>query len=117
MPWPFTLGHAIGGIIVEEGSGLTCEFMMGQFMDAGKIETSCHRIRTEGLDVLGSWAFTGNDLPPGVDMLSRARDNSPRLHMQTVYPVTEDGVSRAVADAMAMRAVKFTIVPFPELVD
>ena len=36
--------------------------------------------------------------------------------MQTLYPFTQDGVSRAVADAMAMRTVKSTIVPFPELV-
>jgi hypothetical protein len=37
--------------------------------------------------------------------------------MQTVYPFTTEGVERAVADAMAMRTVKSTIVPFPELAD
>jgi hypothetical protein len=36
--------------------------------------------------------------------------------MQTLYPFTEEGVAQAVADAMAMRTVKSTIVPFPELV-
>jgi threonine dehydrogenase-like Zn-dependent dehydrogenase len=90
---------------------------MGQFTDAGTIETSWHRICAKDLNVLGSWAFTGNDLPLGVDMLYRARDKYPWLDMQTLYPFTEEGVSRAVADAMAMKTVKSTIVPWPELVD
>ena len=65
---------------------------MGQFTDAGKIETSWHRICAKDLNVLGSWAFTGNDLPLGVDMLYRARDKYPWLEMQTLYPFTEEGV-------------------------
>jgi hypothetical protein len=36
--------------------------------------------------------------------------------MQTLYPFDEDGLASAVADAMAMRTVKSTIVPWPELV-
>jgi threonine dehydrogenase-like Zn-dependent dehydrogenase len=47
---------------------------MGQFTDAGSIETSWHRICTKDLNVLGSWGFTGNDLPLGVDMLYRTRN-------------------------------------------
>ena len=90
---------------------------MGQFTDAGSIETSWHRICTKDLNVLGSWAFTGNDLPLGVDMLYRAQRRYPFAEMQTLYPFDEDGVARAVADAMAMRTVKSTIVPWPELVD
>jgi hypothetical protein len=66
--------------------------------------------------VLGSWAFTGNDLPLGVDMLYRTRGKYPYFDMQTIYPFTEKGVTEAVADAMAMKTVKSTIVPFPELV-
>ena len=69
------------------------------------------------LNVLGSWGFTGNDLPLGVDMLSRTRDKYPWLDMQTLYPFTEDGIGRAVADAMAMKMVKSTIVPWPELAE
>jgi threonine dehydrogenase-like Zn-dependent dehydrogenase len=89
---------------------------MGQFTDAGSIETSWHRICAKDLTVLGSWAFTANDLPLGVDMLYRARDKYPWFDMQTLYPFDEDGIARAVADAMAMRTVKSTIVPWPELV-
>ncbi|MGY4338453.1 threonine dehydrogenase-like Zn-dependent dehydrogenase [Bradyrhizobium sp. LM2.9] len=90
---------------------------MGQFTDAGSIETSWHRICTKDLNVLGSWGFTGNDLPLGVDMLYRTRDKYPWLKMQTIYPFTEEGVAQAVRDAMAMKTVKSTIVPWPELVE
>jgi hypothetical protein len=37
--------------------------------------------------------------------------------MQTIYPFSEQGIAEAVADAMAMKTVKSTIVPWPELVD
>src|SRR5207248_8945913 len=87
---------------------------MGQFTDAGKIETSWHRICTKDLNVLGSWAFTANDLPLGVDMLYKARDKYPWRKMQTLFPFTVAGVRDAVAQAMAMRTVKSTIVPFEE---
>ena len=90
---------------------------MGQFTDAGSIETSWHRICTKDLNVLGSWGFTGNDLPLGVDMLYRTRNKYPWTDMQTLYPFSQDGIGRAVADAMAMKTVKSTIVPWPELVE
>ena len=35
---------------------------MGQFTDAGAIQTNWHRICTKDLTVLGSWGFTPNDL-------------------------------------------------------
>jgi len=88
---------------------------MGQFTDAGSIETSWHRICTKDLNVLGSWAFTANDLPLGVDMLYKARDKYPWRKMQTLFPFTVAGVKDAVAQAMAMKTVKSTIVPFEEL--
>ena len=90
---------------------------MGQFTDAGKIETSWHRICAKDITVLGSWAFTGNDLPLGVDMLYRRREKYPWLEMQSLYPFTAEKVTQAIADAMAMRTVKSTIVPFPELAE
>ena len=89
---------------------------MGQFTDAGPIATSWHHICAKDLNVLGSWAFTANDLPLGVDMLYRTRAKYPWLDMQTLYPFTEQGVAQAVADAMAMKTVKSTIIPWPELV-
>ena len=90
---------------------------MGQFTDAGGIDTNWHRICTKDLNVLGSWAFTANDLPKGVDMLWKARDRFPWLDMQTPFEFTEQGVARAVADAMAMRTVKSTIMPNPDLAE
>lgn len=88
---------------------------MGQFTDAGSIETNWHRICTKDLNVLGSWAFTANDLPLGVDMLDRARDRYPWRAMQTLFPFTEAGVADAIAQAMAMKTVKSTIVPFDDM--
>lgn len=89
---------------------------MGQFTDAGSIMTSWHRICTKDLNVLGSWAFTANDLPLGVEMLYKARDKYPWRDMQTLFPFTVEGVKDAVAQAMAMKTVKSTIVPFPEMI-
>jgi threonine dehydrogenase-like Zn-dependent dehydrogenase len=88
---------------------------MGQFTDAGSIETSWHRICAKDINVLGSWAFTANDLPLGVDMLYKARAKYPWRKMQTLFPFTVEGVRDAVAQAMAMKTVKSTIVPFEEL--
>ncbi len=67
---------------------------MGQFTDAGSINTSWHRICTKDLNVLGSWGFTGNDLPLGVDMLYRTRNRYPWLEMQTLYPFSEEGIGQ-----------------------
>lgn len=89
---------------------------MGQFTDAGAISTNWHRICTKDLNVLGSWAFTANDLPLGVDMLYQARDKYPWRDMQTLFPFTESGVKDAVAQAMAMKTVKSTIIPFDDMI-
>lgn len=48
---------------------------MGQFTDAGTIATNWHRICTKDINVLGSWAFTANDIPKGIAMLDRARQH------------------------------------------
>jgi hypothetical protein len=66
--------------------------------------------------VLGSWAFTANDIPKGIAMLDRARDRYPWLEMQTRFPFTEQGIGEAIESAIEMRSVKSTIVPAPELV-
>jgi hypothetical protein len=89
---------------------------MGQFADAGSIQTSWHRICTKDINVLGSWAFTANDLPLGVDMLYKARDKYPSRKCRTLFPFTVEGVKDAVVQAMAMQTVKSTIVPVTELV-
>ena len=53
----------------------------------------------------------------GVQMLHHARNKYPWFEMQTLYPFDKTGVRTAVADAMAMRTVKSTIVPFPHLLE
>jgi threonine dehydrogenase-like Zn-dependent dehydrogenase len=90
---------------------------MGQFTDAGAIETNWHRICTKDLNVFGSWAFTANDIPEGIAMLDRARERYPWSEMQTHFPFTEEGVSQAIESALQMRSVKSTIIPAADLVD
>jgi threonine dehydrogenase-like Zn-dependent dehydrogenase len=83
---------------------------MGQFTDAGSIMTNWHRICTKDINVLGSWAFTANDIPLGIKMLDKARDRYPWHKMQTVFPFGEQGIADAISAAIEMRAVKATIV-------
>ena len=90
---------------------------MGQFTDAGAIETNWHRICTKDVNVLGSWAFTANDIPLGIAMLDRARDRYPWTEMQTRFSFTEEGIAEAIKSALEMRSVKSTIVPTPDLID
>ena len=94
-----------------------CYVEMGQFTDAGSIDTNWHRFCTKDLTILGSWAFTANDLPLGVDMLYQARDKYPWYDMQTLYPFSEKDLGAAINDAMAMKTVKSTVMPNPELAD
>ena len=84
---------------------------MGQFTDAGAIETNWHRFCVKDINLLGSWAFTANDIPLGIDMLGRTRDRYPWHLMQTRFPFSEAGIMEATQSAMAMRCVKATIVP------
>jgi threonine dehydrogenase-like Zn-dependent dehydrogenase len=88
---------------------------MGQFTDAGSINTNWHRICTKDINVLGSWAFTANDIPKGIALLDRARDRYPWYDMQTLFPFTEAGISQAIDSATTMRSVKSTIILNEEL--
>jgi threonine dehydrogenase-like Zn-dependent dehydrogenase len=90
---------------------------MGQFTDAGAIETNWHRFCTKDVTILGSWAFTANDIPLGIAMLDRARDRYPWTEMQVRFPFSEQGIAEAIDAAVQMRSVKSTIVPAPELVE
>jgi threonine dehydrogenase-like Zn-dependent dehydrogenase len=84
---------------------------MGQFTDAGAIETNWHRICIKDINLLGSWAFTANDIPLAIDMLNRVGNRYPWEQMQTEFPFTEAGVTEATQTAMAMQCIKATIVP------
>jgi hypothetical protein len=50
-------------------------------------------------------------------MLYRTRDKYPWLEMQTLYPFSVEGIGRAASGAMAMKTVKPTIVPWPQLAE
>ena len=84
---------------------------MGQFTDAGSIETNWHRICSKDINLLGSWAFTANDIPLAINMLNRARDRFPWHRIQTKFPFNEVGLINAIECAKSMKCVKATIVP------
>jgi hypothetical protein len=84
---------------------------MGQFTDAGSIDTNWHRICIRDLTLIASWGLTGDDMPVAIDMLQRAGERFPWGEMQVVFPFSEDGVREATQMAMDMRCVKATIVP------
>ena len=90
---------------------------MGQFTDAGAVATNWHRICTKDLRIVGSWAFTADDIPKGIAMLDRARARYPWYEMQTLFPFDEQGIAEAIASAREMRSVKSTIVLSDQLLE
>jgi len=69
---------------------------MGQFTDAGSIMTSWHRICTKDLTFSDHGFQPATICRSAVDMLYRTRHKYPWLEMQTLYPFSEEGISRAV---------------------
>ena len=84
---------------------------MGQFTDAGSIDTNWHRICTKDIILLGSWGLRADDMPLGVSLLDRTRQKYPWEQMQTLFPFSEEGVYAATQSAIAMQSIKATIVP------
>ena len=90
-----------GGTMVE----------MGQFTDAGAVSTNWHRICTKDVTIAGSWAFTANEIPPGIQLMHRIQDRYPWQLVQQVFPLTEDGIVAATSAATAHQCLKATLVP------
>ena len=84
---------------------------MGQFTDAGSIDTNWHRICVKELQVLASWAFTPDEVNQAMGNLYAVQDDYDWSLMQRTFPLSEAGVAEAVRSAMAMECVKATIVP------
>ena len=82
---------------------------MGQFTDAGGIETSWHRICVKEVQLLGSWAFTPDEIDQAMGILHAIQDDYDWSRMQREFPFSE--VAAAIASATAMECVKATIVP------
>ncbi len=66
---------------------------MGQFTDAGSIETNWHRICSKDITILGSWAFRANDIPLGIQMIHRAGERYPWHLMQKQFSFTREGAT------------------------
>ena len=84
---------------------------MGQFTDAGSQETNWHRICVKEVQVLGSWAFTPDEVAQAIRLLYAIQDDYDWTKMQQTFPLTEAGVAQAVQSALRMECVKATIVP------
>ena len=84
---------------------------MGQFTDAGSVETNWHRICTKDITIVASWAFTANDIPLGIQMIHRVAERYPWHLMQTRFSFSQEGIAEAAEAAIAMRCMKATIVP------
>ncbi len=61
--------------------------------------------------IVGSWAFTANDIPLAIDMLERATNRYPWSQLQSCFEFSETGIQGAIEAAMEMRCVKATILP------
>ena len=84
---------------------------MGQFTDAGSVDTNWHRICTKDITIVASWAFTANDIPLGIQMIHRVAERYPWHLMQTRFSFSQEGIAEAAKAAIAMRCMKATIVP------
>ena len=84
---------------------------MGQFTDSGSIDTNWHRFCTKDITIVGSWAFTPNDIPLGIDMMRRVAEKYPWKLVQQTFPFSEDGLIRATTAAREQKCLKATIVP------
>ena len=84
---------------------------MGQFTDAGSIDTNWHRICVKEVQVLASWAFTPDEVAQAMRNLHAIQHDYDWSRMQRVFPLSEAGVAEAIRSASAMECVKATIVP------
>ena len=84
---------------------------MGQFTDAGSIDTNWHRICVKEVQVLASWAFTPDEVAQAMANLYAIQDDYDWSLMQRTFPLSESGVAAAIRSAMAMECVKATILP------
>ena len=84
---------------------------MGQFTDAGSIDTSWHRMCVKEVQILGSWAFTPDEVDQAITNLYAVRNDYDWTLVQSRFPLSERGVADAIAAASAMECVKATIVP------
>ena len=89
---------------------------MGQFTDAGAIETNWHRICTKDIThprLLGLHRQRHRRSASPCSTAPATR--YPWYEMQTLFRFDEQGIAEAIAAAREMRSVKSTIVLAPEL--
>ena len=84
---------------------------MGQFTNAGAVETNWHRLCVKEVQILGSWAFTPEEVAQAIRTLHLIQHAYDWSKLQRTFPLTEAGVAEAIASVGAMTCIKATIVP------
>ena len=75
---------------------------MGQFTDAGSIDTNWHRMCLKEVQILGSWAFTPDEVDQAITNLYTVQNDYDWARLQRKFPLSESGVANAIASASAM---------------
>ena len=84
---------------------------MGQFTDAGSFDTSWHRFCTKEIQLLGSWAFTPDEVAQAMRDLHAIQSDHPWPSLHTRFSLSAEGVTAAISAATRMTCLKATVVP------
>ena len=87
---------------------------MGQFTDAGSFDTSWHRFCTKEIQLLGSWAFTPDEVAQAMRDLHAIQSAHPWPSLHTRFSLSAEGVTAAISAATRMTCLKATVVPAME---
>ena len=87
---------------------------MGQFTDAGSFDTSWHRFCTKEIQLLGSWAFTPDEVAQAMRDLHAIQSDHPWPSLHTRFSLSAEGVTAAISAATRMTCLKATVVPAME---
>ena len=74
---------------------------MGQFTDAGSFDTSWHRFCTKEIQLLGSWAFTPDEVAQAMRDLHAIQSDHPWPSLHTRFPLSAEGVTAAITGQRA----------------
>lgn len=84
---------------------------IGQFTDAGTVQTNWHRICAKEIQLLGSWAFTPGEVEQAMRNIHTIQHDHPWPQLHARFPLTETGVMDSLVAATQMTCVKATVVP------
>jgi threonine dehydrogenase-like Zn-dependent dehydrogenase len=91
-----------GGVYVE----------MGQFTDMGSVLTNWNRICSKDLTIVGSWAYTPENIPDAISLIDRCLHKYPWHKIQShIFRLEPEEILSAIKMAQRWECMKATIVP------